>query len=109
MNRTIKFRAWNKKERRWYKGGAVQLTALLGNSFGLSEPNGKIIELSQYTGIKDIYEGDVVAHDGHRLEVRWFHNGWFGSDALMTVNAVEFKDDEVIGNVHEHPELLTKE
>jgi hypothetical protein len=41
--REIKFRAWMPKESKWYKGGAIQLTAMLGNSFELSEANGKII------------------------------------------------------------------
>lgn len=77
--------------------------------------------IGQYTGLQDkngtkIFEGDILsAHldDGYPenetlLEVVWHNNGWYGKNG-------KFFDDfdngfekyfEVIGNVHDNPELL---
>jgi len=69
--------------------------------------------IMQFTGLLDmnsreIYEGDIVkCLDGYNAEVSWddAHTGWhpFGS-----YEGAEWdKSVEVIGNVWEHPELLT--
>lgn len=77
--------------------------------------------IGQYTGLCDkngtkIFEGDILsAHldDGYPenetiLEVVWHNNGWYGKNG-------KFFDDfdngfekyfEVIGNIHDNPELL---
>lgn len=77
--------------------------------------------VGQYTGLQDkngtkIFEGDILsAHldDGYpenetMLEVVWHNNGWYGKNG-------KFFDDfdngfekyfEVIGNIHDNPELL---
>lgn len=84
---------------------------------------GKVIPetVGQYTGLCDkngtkIFEGDILsAHldDGYPenetiLEVVWHNNGWYGKNG-------KFFDDfdngfekyfEVIGNIHDNPELL---
>ena len=70
--------------------------------------------IEQYTGLKDrngkeIYEGDIVRQSGSNLvcPVKFEYGGFvpFTSD-MMT-----FDNDycEVIGNVHESPELLKGE
>jgi len=87
----------------------------------------KLIARREYTGLKDkngkeIYEGDIL---DSREEVVWVNNGWFKKD--LEKSWEEFLQDdvdtydecqtrlnednnyEVIGNIYENPELLTKE
>ena len=77
--------------------------------------------VGQYTGLCDkngtkIFEGDILsAHldDGYpenetMLEVVWHNNGWYGKNEPFFDdfdNGFE-KYFEVIGNVHDNPELL---
>lgn len=117
--RDIKVRAYMPKENKWYSGGAVQLIAMIGKSYGLSEPNAKIIELQEFTGLHDkngteIYEGDIITHGRHLNKIFWNKN----TPSFMMRNidkGLDAKDVflvksycsgiEVVGNIYENPEL----
>ena len=132
--RELKFRAWNKKGKRWL-GVNLQMSVvdgLLWWQFGyeyeiVPAEERENIELMQYTGLKDkngkeIYEGDFLEGS---------ESGEFGSTLSTWVDVVvwdkekaafvcmdvgegdilgldETDSDKVIGNIYTHPEWLER-
>jgi uncharacterized phage protein (TIGR01671 family) len=122
--RAIKFRAWDKLEKRFtypdkgYQGHYV--LTLNGQFQNLQNGSGgDEYVVQQFTGLKDyesndIYEGDIVRYelDGivYTQTVEWGNNGWEMIDTRLysTPLITNLPNFEVIGNIFEHPELLNK-
>lgn len=127
MNRTIKFRAWLKKEKRMVDVETVCFCS--GEIFAIQTVNEiffvEEIELMQATGLKDkggkeIFEGDIVKlydlHDKNLdLIAEVFYEEFQTSFVLCVINVLgdelcrENTSDykyEVISSIYENPELL---
>lgn len=114
----IKFRAWDnecKVIRDYDELKGLTLDALDASDF----------KLEQFTGLKDvngkeIYEGDIIASKPNELtfeppkigvvkrsktRARWC----YGTDEYNIWTSGKYRTYEVIGNVHENPELLEEE
>ena len=95
--------------------GCVHITNDDIESFDDDRKNSPI---EQYTGLKDrngveVYEGDVVKYLTHTAHVFWspqdfgfvHYNEVIGGYAGLSFFK-GYKDFEVVGNIHQHPELL---
>lgn len=128
MSREIKFRAWDKQWGKMllpeeWRMPRIQLDGSLYDDFG--DPlDGNDYILEQCTGLKDrngkeIYEGDIVKMmmwDTHLEKMVFIHTTeiiWNARYARFDTRCGDTLSDElavdcfeVIGNIHENPELL---
>jgi len=135
MSREIKFRAWDKKKSKMFNDVIVtnnmfyvpkNLLVDFSNTYAMVN-----CILMQYTGLNDkngteIYEGDILQEvvpnydacscDGCTCEQNYYHNNEVKFDTLkgfyMDLNHYIKEEDftrrEIIGNIHENPELIKK-
>lgn len=126
--RDIKFRIWDGAKNEWLASSNKDALpyygfALVGEVMTVQSPpvwsldEGNAIE--QYTGLKDknsteIYEGDIIKVEGDAeiYRVEWIYSGFgleprYNSPLYPILGNVKLcKKIEVIGNIHENPELL---
>jgi uncharacterized phage protein (TIGR01671 family) len=133
MERIIKFRCWDKENKKWLD--QVSVYEELAEQ-GMWDPGrSEYYHLMQYSGLKDkqgveVYEGDLVKYMDRILQVRFGsyiecwdglcpkngHNahGWFMcSEDEKTVKSLltgwmlpQMKDIEIVGNIYENEEFL---
>lgn len=129
MNREIKFRAWNGKYMLdptygdWISFDGVPYTESERKhntpNIEISRNQSKTLILMQFTGLKDkngkeIYEGDILNVNSSRQSVGYYKSGFVTMCIQKTDKGFcEWRKDlsqqykpEVIGNIHENPELL---
>lgn len=125
--REIKFRAWDIETREMIYGHEFMVTfgGRVYCNYDVERlrrvPDGRLL-LMQRTGLRDkngkeIYEGDIVKAYRHVTDVYVvfvvaydeFRGGYFkDTDDYLKPLVSDFGKDnmQVIGNIHEHPELL---
>lgn len=122
QHREIKFRAWNKKDKKMFSWGQIQHKF---DSVWWSDVNNGRFVLMQYTGVKDqngkeIYEGDIVhVTDFFHCDDKVYKGvvksagGYYQIEGQGIRNSplgwiISSDDIEVIGNIFENPELLAE-
>lgn len=121
-----KFRAWSTFKNEWVKHFYITESGLIYN---MEQPHRDLIGavpveksgliLMQSTGLKDkngveVFDGDIVklqytiASDFELFEVRQFRGGMWRIDNRRRGSDLWLRNEdcEVIGNIHENPELL---
>lgn len=132
--RAIKFRAWDKKERKWLMGydypnlGGFSLfgECVLGNEWAtvawryLMGRNGCSVDdlvVMQFTGLKDkngkeAYDGEICQYGGTRHYIGWNDEAsqwwfyWLDGIAAFPATQSVMIDNEIIGNIYSNPELI---
>lgn len=125
--REIKFRGRNLKNEDWHYGGIGwephedDYRPCIVSTFwneGYEDQESVVLTpvipgtIGQYTGLKDkngepIYEGDVLKTPIGIARVEFFNGAFYG--VTKTADFCPGEDDEIIGNIHETPELLKSE
>jgi uncharacterized phage protein (TIGR01671 family) len=119
--RKIKFRAWDKEKGKIISNPIINDIDSATNYIGLNTLFEKFLnrnfKIMQFTGLKDknekeIYEGDVVKDVGIIGEIIYvecsFRINPEGNKKIeFTESLLNYDNLEVIGNIHENPELLT--
>ena len=105
--RPIKFRAWDKTEKKMFDWNWMQDH----NLYYFGGHSRKDCEIMQFTGLKDkngkeIYEGDIVKSPGGGIYEYYFDKGAFLAKEHKISTLGYETEFEVIGNIYSDPHLL---
>ena len=126
--KNLKFRAWNKEEKKWIEQGFNGIGLTLSGIASWLDGGEMVcdvdeyVEIMQYTGCnditgKEIYEGDIVKIDyGDELLIgimEFYDFAWCikskyknGKNLYYPIFCEDVDLIEILGNIYENPELL---
>ena len=131
--RTIKFRGKSIDSNEWLYGDLVRSSdmercAILVNDRELyDECEVNTCSIGQFTGLydsngKEIYEGDILCWDVNNLlyvvtfesgmfyaSIKECNEGMIGGFPLHRLTEYDYGKCEIVGNIHDNPELLKEE
>ena len=136
MQKEIKFRAWDNKDKKWLMGyerknlGGFSLfgecvllrewSKILDEFlFNRNDKKAEDLIVMQFTGLKDakgveIYEGDIMkitdTFHTYNMPVIWDKDAWsFKDDGTYGTLSEWNVTTEIIGNIYKNPDLLTNQ
>ena len=123
--RDIKFRAKRSDDGAWVYGDLTHVQKICSveekNKTGKSTmPVVRIAgydvdeeTIGQFTGLYDedgkaVYEGDILRQGDGLTVVNWYDGGFCDLVCNVIISILDIEDSQVIGNIHDNPELLNK-
>lgn len=123
----IKFRAWDNRYKEYIKNVMVDGRGKVYFDDGVATQDDLDIHVEQFTGLKDvngkeIYEGDIIKSIPNdplfelskfgvvtrsRIDLKWCYES--GNIEYNIWASGRYRSYEVIGNVHDNPDLLEEE
>lgn len=125
--REIEFRAWDKEEKRYWfdcqnvydSSNAPCCCSAFGHFLSVKMQDEDYFDteenrfnVEQYTGLRDkngkkIFEGDKVrTWNGNKGFISYNNGSWCIGKKQREIETYEYKNIEILGNIHENPELL---
>lgn len=107
MNRTIKFRGKSLNTNMWVYGDLLHKGKKTFIEYEvIPETVGQFTELTDKNG-REIYEGDIMQIGTEKAVVIYSANGFYQKIINDGPTYCNFNMYEVIGNIHDNPELIT--
>lgn len=122
--RKIKFRAWDKENKKMFIPEGISNSGWVSTSFSNDDWwNPETFELMQYTGLKDkngkeIYEGDIVrcgtSKEAEDAEIVFKEQSFLckylpeapSEDEQIYDHMEDYEYYEIIGNIYENPDMI---